>query len=124
MRNPAARARARDRRISLAMRSVWGVHGSLASCRDERAAIWDRWPLRLGAERASIATIVTPVHKGDSMARIRITTDPLGTLETEVVLDERIIASDLSSDHFAAALIERIGWALADADEAERRRRT
>lgn len=80
--------------------------------------------MHLDAERASIATIVTPVHKGDSMARIRITTDPLGTLETEVVLDERIIASDLSSDHFAAALIERIGWALADADDAERRRRT
>ena len=57
------------------------------------------------------------------MPRIRITTDPLGTPDSAVVLDERIVASDLSSDHFAAALIERIGWALADADEAERRRR-
>ena len=110
--------------ISRAMRSVSGSHGSLASCRDERATIWDRWPMRLGAERASIAPIVTPVHGGDSMPRIRITTDPLGTPDSAVVLDERIVASDLSSDHFAAALIERIGWALADADEAERRRRT
>lgn len=79
--------------------------------------------MRLGAERASIAAIVTPVHGGDSMPRIRITTDPLGTSETAVVLDERIVASDLTSDHFTAALIERIGWALADADDAELRRR-
>jgi hypothetical protein len=41
--------------------------------------------------------------------------------EDSVVLDERIAADDLSSDHFAAQLIERIGWALLDADGAERR---
>jgi len=38
-----------------------------------------------------------------------------------VTLDERIAASDLTSDHFAAGLIERISWALADADDAEHR---
>jgi hypothetical protein len=38
------------------------------------------------------------------------------------MLDERIATSDLTSDHFAAALIERIGWALIDADDAEHRR--
>jgi hypothetical protein len=36
-----------------------------------------------------------------------------------VVLDERIAASDLESHHFATALIERIGWAVADAHHAE-----
>ena len=56
------------------------------------------------------------------MPRIRITTDPMGTSDAQVVLDERIISSDVSSDHFASALIERIGWALADADDAVRQR--
>lgn len=54
------------------------------------------------------------------MPRIRITTDPIGTPDLVVVLDERIARSDLDSDHFGAALVERIGWALSDADEAER----
>jgi hypothetical protein len=56
------------------------------------------------------------------MARIRITTDPRDTPDAAVVLDERIATRDLDSDHFAGALIERIGWALADADEVERSR--
>ena len=54
------------------------------------------------------------------MPRIRITTDPIGTPDVAVVLDERIAASDLDSDHFGAALVQRIGWALSDADDAER----
>ncbi len=57
------------------------------------------------------------------MPRIRITTDPVSASDVDVMLDEQIVASDVGSDHFAAALIERIGWALADADDAERRRR-
>ena len=56
------------------------------------------------------------------MPRIRITTDPIGTPDVAVVLDERIATSDLDSDHFGAALVERIGWALSDADEAQRRK--
>ena len=50
-------------------------------------------------------------------------TNPLGSPDAAVVLDERIAMSDLDSDHFAAALVQRIGWALADADDAEHRRR-
>ena len=57
------------------------------------------------------------------MARIRITAEPMSESNTAVMLDERIATSDLDSDHFAAALIERIGWALADADDAETMRR-
>ena len=34
--------------------------------------------------------------------------------------DEHIATSDLASDHFAAQLIERIGWALVDAESTER----
>jgi hypothetical protein len=35
-------------------------------------------------------------------------------------LKERVTSSDLSDPHLAAQLIERIGWALADAEDAER----
>ena len=35
------------------------------------------------------------------------------------VLRERVTARDLESDHFAAQLVERVGWALLDADEIE-----
>lgn len=78
--------------------------------------------MQSAAGRATIES-VTNTSMEDSMPRIRITTEALGTPDIEVVLDERIVASDLSSDHFAGALIERIGWALADAHDAERRRR-
>ena len=57
------------------------------------------------------------------MARILITTERGRARTGGVMLDERIITSDLDSDHFASALIERIGWALVDADDVERRGR-
>lgn len=57
------------------------------------------------------------------MARIRITAEPFGNPDSAVVFDERIGPSDIESDHYAAALVERIGWALLDADTFERDRR-
>jgi hypothetical protein len=38
-----------------------------------------------------------------------------------VMLDERIATSDLTSDHFAGQLVQRIAWALADAETTERK---
>ena len=35
-------------------------------------------------------------------------------------LKERVSASDVDNPHFSSQLIERIGWALADAELAER----
>jgi hypothetical protein len=40
--------------------------------------------------------------------------------EAPVMLNERINATDFESGHFAARLVERLGWAVADADEAEK----
>jgi hypothetical protein len=57
------------------------------------------------------------------MPRILVTTEPTTQIETAVLLNERIATDDLSSDHFAAQLIERIGWALVDADRTETPRR-
>jgi hypothetical protein len=39
--------------------------------------------------------------------------------ETTVLLRERINASDFESEKFAANLVERLGWAVVDAAEAE-----
>lgn len=38
----------------------------------------------------------------------------------EVVYKERIATTDLESAHFSGQLVERVGWALRDADELER----
>jgi hypothetical protein len=38
-----------------------------------------------------------------------------------IVYRERIDLSDLESDHFSGQLVERVGWAVLDADELERK---
>lgn len=39
----------------------------------------------------------------------------------EVVYRERVARSSLESEHFAGQLMERVGWAVGDADELENR---
>lgn len=53
------------------------------------------------------------------MPQILVTTDPPETSGSAVVYQERIAPSDLESDHFSAQLVERVGWALLDAEERE-----
>jgi hypothetical protein len=36
-----------------------------------------------------------------------------------VVYRERIVSADLESDHFSGQLVERVGWAVVDANELE-----
>ena len=60
------------------------------------------------------------------MPQILVVTDDPEKAESAVVYRERIVLSDLESDHFSAQLVERVGWAVLDADEievAEERRR-
>jgi hypothetical protein len=40
--------------------------------------------------------------------------------EGAVTLRERVSVADFESEHFATQLVERLGWAVGDADEAER----
>ena len=54
------------------------------------------------------------------MARIMVMTDPTRRPDAPVLLDERVCSVHLSDDHSAAQLIERLGWAITDAEEAER----
>ncbi len=64
------------------------------------------------------------------MARIIVTTDPtdrqdadpLARQDASILLDERVYAVHLASDHAAAQLIERLRWAVSDAERAGRTR--
>jgi hypothetical protein len=39
--------------------------------------------------------------------------------EGEVMLRERVNVADFESEHFASQLVERLGWAVEDAAQAE-----
>ena len=54
------------------------------------------------------------------MARIVVTADPADRGDAPVVLDERVLSVHLSDGHAADQLIERLGWAISDAEELER----
>jgi hypothetical protein len=57
------------------------------------------------------------------MPRIIVTTDPVSsnlTDETPVLLDEHVHSVHLSTSHAAAQLVERLAWAVSDAESAER----
>jgi hypothetical protein len=54
------------------------------------------------------------------MPQILVVTDLHGdTGSSDVVYRERINLSDLESDHFSGQLVERVGWAVLDADALE-----
>jgi hypothetical protein len=54
------------------------------------------------------------------MPQILIVTDSPQS-DGEVVYRERIASSDLESDHFSGQLVERVSWAVSDADALEHR---
>jgi hypothetical protein len=53
------------------------------------------------------------------MARIIVTTDPTTNQPAPVLLDESVYSIHLNNDHNAAQLIERLGWAIADAENTQ-----
>jgi hypothetical protein len=67
------------------------------------------------------ATIKT--READLMARIIVTTEQGERSDAPVLLDERVCPEHLSDDHSAAQLIERLGWAINDAEIAQRAER-
>ncbi|HEX4625883.1 MAG TPA: hypothetical protein VH231_15650 [Solirubrobacteraceae bacterium] len=52
------------------------------------------------------------------MAYILVTADRADGGVSTPIHTERVDRRDLESDHFSAQLIERLGWALTDAEEA------
>jgi len=55
------------------------------------------------------------------MPQLLISTDRRDEDAGTVVYRERVNLSDLESDHFSHQLVERVGWALHDANELEHR---
>ncbi len=56
------------------------------------------------------------------MPRIIVMADPVSphvTDETPVLLDEQVRSVHLSTGHAAAQLVERLAWAVSDAESAE-----
>ena len=53
------------------------------------------------------------------MPQILVVTDLQDDTDSTVVYRERVSLSDLDSDHFSGQLVERVGWAMLDAEELE-----
>lgn len=54
------------------------------------------------------------------MAKIIVTADHTARGAAPVLLEESVYSVHLSTGHAAMQLIERLGWALGDAEELER----
>ena len=55
------------------------------------------------------------------MPRIIVMSEPnAAACESAITLDERVTPANLRSGHDSARLIERVGWAVHDADDMER----
>jgi hypothetical protein len=54
------------------------------------------------------------------MAKIIVTADEQSSNGPAVLLEESVYSVHLSTGHAANQLIERLGWALRDAEELER----
>ncbi|HSS33426.1 MAG TPA: hypothetical protein VLL27_09125 [Solirubrobacterales bacterium] len=54
------------------------------------------------------------------MAQILVVADSDGDAGA-VVYRERVASTDLESEHFSGQLVERVGWAVLDANELERK---
>ena len=54
------------------------------------------------------------------MARIIVTTDPTPNRAAPVLMDESVYSIHLDNAHNAAQLIERLGWAISDAEDTQR----
>jgi hypothetical protein len=50
------------------------------------------------------------------MARIIVTADTLGSDEQRILLDEGVCSAHMSNEHSASQLLERVGWAVTDAE--------
>ena len=57
------------------------------------------------------------------MARIIVTTDPTPDRAAPVLMDESVYSIHLDNEHNSAQLVERLGWAISDAEDTQRRER-
>jgi hypothetical protein len=53
------------------------------------------------------------------MPRIIVLAECQADPDPRVVMEERVLVAHFESDHSSAQLLERLGWAIVDADELE-----
>ena len=53
------------------------------------------------------------------MPRIIIVAEDTNGRSQQVVMEERVVAAHFDSDHSTRQLIERLGWAIVDAENLE-----
>lgn len=54
------------------------------------------------------------------MARIIVTTDATADHAATTLLDENVYSLHLDNDHNSAQLMERLGWAISEAENVQR----
>jgi hypothetical protein len=62
-----------------------------------------------------------PSLRGETMAKVVVLADVLEEHPARVAFSERVLAEHLTDSHYANQLIERLGWAGADAEALELR---
>jgi hypothetical protein len=68
-----------------------------------------------------IIVMSEPSAEGEGVITLAVMmSEPNTPPEGAITLDERVTAADLRSGHHSAQLIERVGWAVHDADDVER----
>jgi hypothetical protein len=73
-------------------------------------------------ERHCLWEDMTPIPEEGVMPRIIVTTDPTDRrVDAPVLLDERVDSLHLCDDHAAEQLIERLAWAVSDAEDTQKR---
>jgi hypothetical protein len=88
--------------------------------RDDHEGFTRRSERRGSLPRGGIETLTARSSKEvDLMARIIVTTEQSERPDAPVLLDERVCPEHLSDHHSAAQLIERLGWAINDAEKTE-----
>jgi len=58
------------------------------------------------------------MNKGEHMPRVEVLTEIPGR-DHEAVLTEHVPSEMLANDYYADQLVERMGWALVDAEQQE-----
>jgi hypothetical protein len=53
------------------------------------------------------------------MPRLIVTAETRNDRDDAIMHDERLLATNLDNEHSSAQLIERVGWALEDAERLE-----
>jgi hypothetical protein len=78
--------------------------------------------MRSSSRRAEVATDASD-RQGESMPRIIVIPDTprRPSIDAPVLMDEHVQPDHLADEHLSHQIIERMAWAVVDAQDAQRR---